>query len=124
MEASLMSRSSESRSESRRTSCSTWQVFVFLSEHEPRGTTHAAEWAGVNGLLALLFAVSHSLLLHPAVRGLMMRWVPAPFYGLCFCSATSGSLLAVIAGWRDSALLVWRFEGPLRPVIQGLFGAS
>lgn len=50
--------------------------------------------------LALLFAIPHSLLLLPAVRKALTRFVPGPLYGCFFCTVTCITALAVIAFWR------------------------
>ena len=54
----------------------------------------------INGLLALQFAVIHSLILLPATRRRLNRWMPAEFYGCFFCAATCVSLLVTFADWQ------------------------
>ena len=61
-------------------------------------------------LLALQFAVSHSLLLHPAIRRRLEPWIGRSFYGLFFCAVTCGSLLLTFAWWRTSSVVVWEFH--------------
>ncbi len=83
-----------------------WFLFAFLSG---RLTTHIGSlW--IDGLLALQFAVSHSLLLHPRVRQWLAPWIGAPFYGLFFCTATYLSLLLTFALWRTSPIVIWEFH--------------
>ena len=61
--------------------------------------------------LALQFAVVHSLLLYPAVRKRLTRFIAAPFYGCFFCVATCGQLLTTFAFWQSSPVEVWNLSG-------------
>ncbi len=68
-------------------------------------------WIWVDGLLALQFGVSHSLLLWPPVRGRLARATPSALFGCIFCLATCVSLGATMELWRPSPLAIWRLEG-------------
>jgi methanethiol S-methyltransferase len=88
-------------------------VFVFL-----RGPDSAAaaelDLAGdlaIDALLALLFAVPHSLLLRPAIRERISKHIPAPMYGVFFCFVTCATLMTVIAFWRPAGGVVWNATG-------------
>ncbi len=83
-----------------------WYLFRFLSGSLPAKA--GPLW--IDLLLALQFAVSHSVLLYPAVRQRLVRWIGAPFYGLFFCCVTCVSLLLTFGLWRTSPITVWDFH--------------
>lgn len=90
----------------------------FLAGGEPPVQSGAVAW---DWLLALQFAVVHSLLLLPAVRQQITNWIPDPFYGTLFCTATCATLLLAIGAWQSSSVVVWRADGPWRWLIQTAF---
>lgn len=103
-----------------------YYLFLFL-----RGPTHppaldAADHrsAAIDLLLALQFAVPHSLLLLPGVRKRLTAYVPSPMYGVFFCLCTCASLLLLMALWRPSGTLIWNLQGAARAAVQGAFYAS
>lgn len=102
-----------------------WQLFQFLhaDAFEAPTSTFGGALIGDVGL-ALLFAVPHSLLLHPTSRKKYFSWVPRPFYGCFFCVVTCLSLLTLFAGWRAVEPVVWRVEGPAYAAIETLFFGS
>jgi methanethiol S-methyltransferase len=73
---------------------------------------------------AVLFAVPHSILLYPATRRQITRWLPSAFYGLLFCVATCASLWLTFAVWRGSHVVVWEWPARLKPAIEAGFFAS
>jgi hypothetical protein len=78
----------------------------------------------INAAAALLFAIPHSILLHPATRKRITQWLPSPFYGLLFCIATCASLWLIFEVWRGSSLVVWEWPNRLRPLVEvGFFGS-
>ena len=86
-----------------------WYLFWFL-----KGTAAAAPAGGslwVDALLALQFAVPHSVLLLPSVRSRLTRVIPAAFYGCVYCVITCVSLLFMFANWRASPIVIWRATG-------------
>jgi len=98
-----------------------WELFWFLkgdATDAPRGSL----W--IDAALCLQFAIPHSLLLHPAGRRRLSRWIPSTFYGLFFCCATCSGLWLTFCGWQSSDIVVWQASGGLRIVIQSLFIAS
>jgi methanethiol S-methyltransferase len=98
-----------------------YRLFWFLKGDDnvaPRGPL----W--VDGLLALQFAVVHSLLLLPAVKARLTRLVPAPFYGCFYCLIVTLGLLVLIAGWRTSPVFVWHLQGWPRFCVQCAYFAS
>ncbi|QDV50031.1 hypothetical protein [Gimesia fumaroli] len=85
-----------------------WHLFWFLKEDYRH---HAAEFLWIDAVLALQFAVGHSLLLYPKIRSLITRWLPSPFYGSLFCLQTCSGILLTAFCWRSSPLELWHFEG-------------
>jgi protein-S-isoprenylcysteine O-methyltransferase Ste14 len=98
-----------------------WHLFWFLKGPEP-ATQTGPMW--INGLLALQFAVVHSLILLPTTRRRLNDWIPTEFYGCFFCMATCLSLLLTFSGWQTSSIVLWRFEGWSRTFVQGAYLAS
>lgn len=96
-------------------------LWAFLAGHEPR-VTPGSEWT--NAALALQFAVPHSLLLHPATRKRLSRWIAAPFYGCVFCVVTCLSLFVMFACWHESDLVIVRCEGMIATIVRGMWIAS
>lgn len=98
-----------------------WHLFWFLYGGAMPSTTQGL-W--LNVVCALMFAVPHSLLLHPAIRGRLTHWISPAFYGLFFCNVTSITLLALIAVWPTSPQVVVCFTGLSRGLIRtGFYGS-
>ena len=94
----------------------------FLGLYTPgRG---ARAWFVADGLLAVQFAVIHSILLLPAVRRALVRWIPQALYGSAFSVATCVCLLLAMETWQPSAGAVWRLHGPAARVVDLAFLAS
>ena len=75
------------------------------------GVVNSAQpWLLMDLLLALQFAVPHSILLHPATRRLLRSWISPEFYGVFFCLCTCASLLLLLACWRGSAAVLWELD--------------
>jgi len=98
-----------------------WYLFWFLYGD---GRAAAADFGWVDSLLALQFAAVHSVLLLPAVREGLKRWLPAELYGCLFCVATCVGLLIAYAFWRTSPVVVWNLHGPASVAMQVAFGLS
>ncbi len=92
-------------------------LFWFLAgwSHRPVGPL----WMDV--LLALQFAVPHSLLLYPPVRKRLGRWIAPAFYGLFYCCVTCVSLWCVFLNWRQSDIVLWELDGWSRRGIESAF---
>ncbi|MDZ4820357.1 MAG: NnrU family protein [Planctomycetota bacterium] len=98
-------------------------LFLFLKrESQPLPSADCSLL--VDFLLALMFAVPHSVLLLPKVRQQLTRVVPHAFYGSMFCVVTCMSLLMVFAGWQPSPPMLWQFTGVSRWLVQGAFLGS
>ena len=71
----------------------------------------ADRWLFRDALLALQFAVSHSLLLHPATKRRITRWLPSDLYGCLFAACTCVSLALVVGYWKRGAGVLWDLRG-------------
>ena len=84
----------------------------------------AGAWLIVDTLLALQFAVPHSLLLHPSTRKALSRWISSEFYGLFFCLGTCGSLAVVFCFWQACPTTIWDLSGvPEMLMLTGFFAS-
>jgi len=107
-----------------------WHLVRFLAGSAPRVAAAAVtatdvRAAVVDGLLAAFFAVPHSVLLLPAVRGRLVKaGIGGPFYGCFFCVVTCVTLLVTILCWQPSAVVVWRWPGTLGTAVRSGFVAS
>lgn len=98
-----------------------WHLFWFLYADT---AGHVPGSMGRDLLLAVQFAIPHSLLLHPRVRSRLTRWIPQAFYGCFFCAVTCSSLLVLFASWRSVGPAVWQLSGAARNVVEvGFFGS-
>ena len=116
-----------------------WHLIWFLAGHAPTDVSREGGIAGVSGsfgkpllqtigldaLLAIIFAVPHSLLLLPSVR----RWltgcgIASAMYGCFYCVVTCIVLLITILCWQPSDLIVWGWPRALRPWITAAFVCS
>ncbi|MFO0790782.1 MAG: NnrU family protein [Pirellulales bacterium] len=85
-------------------------VFLFL--YLRYGGSHESEnWLTVDTVLALQFAIVHSLILLPSSRALINKFVPSQLYGNLFCVATCIGLWLVFAYWQVSTSVVWDATG-------------
>jgi protein-S-isoprenylcysteine O-methyltransferase Ste14 len=75
-------------------------------------------------ILALQFAILHSLLLWPPVRKRLNRWAPNSFYGLAFTTVSSLSLLLLFANWRSFGPVIWQVDGVLATIISVAYHVS
>jgi len=75
-------------------------------------TPTAAPWLLTDTLLALQFAIPHSILLHPTTRKRLRPWISGEFHGVFFCVCTCMSLLLIFRYWRASSVIVWELDGP------------
>lgn len=84
-------------------------------------TASAPAWYVTDGLLAVQFAVFHSVLLLPAVRKVLTRWVPGPVYGCLFCVATCVCLLFTMEVWQPATRSFWSLDGTAARVVDVAF---
>lgn len=103
-----------------------WHLFWFLKGSEPgiaaaRGPAVPSA-AGFDALLAVTFAVPHSLFLVPAVRRTVVaRGLAAPMYGCFYCLVTCAALLTTILAWQPIAVVLWRWPAPLDAIVSWCF---
>jgi protein-S-isoprenylcysteine O-methyltransferase Ste14 len=84
--------------------------FLFLFLHDG-STNRANNWLLIDSLLALQFAVAHSVVLLPSVRTRLSRVMPGQFYGSLFCLTTCSGLWLMFVYWRSSSVLLWNATG-------------
>ena len=92
--------------------------YVFLKGSLPQAGRGALAW---DGLLALQFAVVHSLLLLPSVRKMLKRFISPAFYGLFFCTAACLTLLLTMSQWQVGDWAIWQLTGWPRLGMQTLY---
>lgn len=95
-----------------------WYLFWFLRLMEGRPAFSQTDALLIDSGLALQFAIPHSILLHPATRTRLSRWITSPFYGLFFCAVTCLSLLLTIALWQNAQPVVWDLTGMAGALMQ------
>lgn len=71
----------------------------------------AQPWLLTDSLLALQFAIPHSIILHPKTRKFLRPWISPEYHGLFFCFCTCISLQLMFAFWQGSPVLIWDFKG-------------
>ena len=69
------------------------------------------DWWWQDGLLALQFAIPHSILLHPRFRTLFRSWFPGEMHGAFFCVYTCLSLLVMFHFWKTGPTVLWDLTG-------------
>jgi protein-S-isoprenylcysteine O-methyltransferase Ste14 len=98
-----------------------WHLFWFLRDGvaaQPRTSL------SIDALLALQFAVAHSLLLLPKSRALISKHLPGEMFGSLFTIATCIGLLAMIHFWQASPIVLWQAEGWAATAVRAGFYAS
>jgi len=78
----------------------------------------------IDALLAITFAVPHSVLLLPAVRRRLTTRIPSAMYGVFFCFVACLSLCLLMYFWRPLGGAVWHLTGAGRTVILACFYAA
>ncbi len=87
-----------------------WFLFWFLRDGAIYGR-HGGQWIAIDVGLAVLFAVSHSVMLYPPSRRKLQNWIPYAFYDSVFCVVTCLSLLLLFFAWRTSETVLWQATG-------------
>lgn len=105
-----------------------WHLVWFLAGHGPGAGTAPGGGATtfraltIDAMLAIMFAVPHSVLLLPAVRrSLTTRFVPSAFYGCFYCVVTCIALVTTIRAWQPSDVIVWAWPAPFGPWVTAAF---
>lgn len=100
-----------------------WYLFWFLRDGPPASDHPPSFLRDV--ILALQFAIVHSLLLLPAVRNaIVTRGLPSALYGSLFCVATCLGLLLICGMWESSQQVLWDLQGWGRGTIRAAFYGS
>jgi methanethiol S-methyltransferase len=92
--------------------------YVFLQGSPPQAGREALAW---DALLALQFALVHSVLLLPSVRKMLKRFISPAFYGLFFCTAACLTLLLTMSQWQVGDWAIWQLTGWSRLAVQSLY---
>ena len=106
-----------------------WHLFWFLKGPLPEDVRMSpvglGASLGIDTLLALSFAVPHSVFLLPSVRRrLVSAGLSAPFYGCFYCVVSCTTLLLTIFCWQPTTVVAWRWVAPLDRVVTAAFAAS
>lgn len=83
-------------------------LYRFLANYRPIASTPSL-WR--DGMLALFFAVPHSVLRLPRVQKLFCRATGREFFGIFYCAATCASLWIVFWFWQASPVVLWQCTG-------------
>ena len=104
-----------------------WYLFWFLRDGAVVYPSQSSGWSGWllrDCGLALLFALSHSVMLVPKTRRILTRAIPGPFYDSTFCVVTCVSLLTLFFCWKQSQTSIWEVGGWLESCIRACFYVS
>lgn len=85
-----------------------WYLYWFLQDGKQATRNTSLLW---DAFLALQFAIPHSILLLPAVKKKLTKFIHPAFYGLMFCAVTCFSLLLLIDCWQTHGYELWHFQG-------------
>lgn len=106
------------------------RLFIFLrggDDFRPlfsSGLAPGYGWVVADSLLAIQFAVLHSLMLWPPARKRINKIVPGALYGSFFCSVSCVCLILTMEFWQSSRLHLWNTTGQATTAISVLFLAS
>ena len=105
-----------------------WCLFWFLKgpslqdiQPSPLGLITALS---IDALLAMSFAVPHSILLIPSVRRRLVSTKFTPFYGCFYCVISCATLLLTIFSWQTTAVIAWHWPAPIDSAITAAFAIS
>lgn len=96
-----------------------WYLFWFM--RDGASSQSHGRWILQDCGLAILFAISHSLMLVPKTRKHLTKWIPQPFYDSTFCIVTCVSLLMLFFGWRSSETVLWLATGTTEAITRICF---
>ncbi|HVU87554.1 MAG TPA: hypothetical protein VHD36_09540 [Pirellulales bacterium] len=99
-----------------------WYLYFFLKGDAEVAPARGS--LGIDGFLALQFALPHSVLLLPAVRRRLTRAIPAPFYGCFYCVVTCASLWLIFVAWQPHSTVLWRATGLGQGLVTAAFLGS
>lgn len=85
---------------------------VYLFQFLRFGAFYAHDyWMVTDPLLAIGFAIPHSLLLAPPIAAKVKRYVPAALMGCLHCTMTCLSLILMFQFWGRSSIELWHLSG-------------
>ena len=98
---------------------------VFLFSFLRHGISRPASgWLWTDLLLAVQFAVPHSVLLHPRFREFFRRLFPGEMHGAFFCVCTCLGLLLIFRFWKSTDQVLWDLTGlPAGLMLAGFYGS-
>nr|VFJ59533.1 MAG: Protein-S-isoprenylcysteine O-methyltransferase Ste14 [Candidatus Kentron sp. FM]VFJ60001.1 MAG: Protein-S-isoprenylcysteine O-methyltransferase Ste14 [Candidatus Kentron sp. FM]VFK11910.1 MAG: Protein-S-isoprenylcysteine O-methyltransferase Ste14 [Candidatus Kentron sp. FM] len=71
--------------------------------------------------LCFVFFLQHSAMIRSGIRDRIRRWIPEHWFGALFSLVSGGVLLAFVALWQESPVLIASAEGVLRWLLRGVF---
>lgn len=74
--------------------------------------------------LVAVFAVPHSIALHPPVRRRLQRLIPPQLFGCCFCLLSCASLGSLMLLWRPLPGILWEADGVARWAVLATAGLA
>jgi protein-S-isoprenylcysteine O-methyltransferase Ste14 len=96
-------------------------LFFYLQDGS---ANRGRQWLAVDILLALQFAILHSLLLLPAARSAISKLMPGQFHGILFCATTCLCLWMIFLFWRGSPIVIWDVTGLAKTAVRlGYYGS-
>ena len=101
-----------------------WGLFWYLYGGDGAGQARSSHWVVVDALLALQFAVAHSVLLLPSSRSRIAKWMPPALFSTLSCAATCAGLWLTFTLWRTSSSAVWDLHGAAAFGMRAAFVAS
>lgn len=99
-----------------------WYLFWFLRDGSLNGAH--SHWIEIDIVLAMIFAISHSVLLAPFMRKRLKAYIHPAFYESLFSAVTCVCLLILFGFWRTSPYFVWHLEGWSLTAVRVCFYAS
>jgi protein-S-isoprenylcysteine O-methyltransferase Ste14 len=82
------------------------------------------QWLALDIVLSLQFAIVHSLLLLPAARSSIAKFMPGQFHSVLFCATTCICLGMIFLFWRGSTNIIWDATGWTKAAIRlGYYGS-
>jgi hypothetical protein len=96
-------------------------LFLFLRFGGWQASTN---WLAVDLLLAVGFAIPHSILLAPPIQKRLKRYLPAGLLGCLHCAVTCLTLAVMFRYWGRSGSALWEVHGLAEQLILvGFYGS-
>ncbi|MBU6239635.1 MAG: hypothetical protein KGQ51_17575 [Planctomycetes bacterium] len=98
-------------------------VYLFLFLRYCDGTEYAGWW-WMDTLMAMGFAVPHSLILFPPIQKRIRQRLPSGLMGCVHCTVTCVTLLLMFRYWGSSKVVVWQATGMVETAVLACFYLS